>query len=256
VSYRHGKFVNASKLTFSLLLLFLFLRSYYHGDYFTLTTSSRRSIIFSDCCSLRYQSVVSASARAGLEYDHVFNPFDYYIDFARTPTWSRVLGNVRVSKTSGFSLSIPYWPLALPAAWILGRSFWLSRKTYRRRVTIALLLALWPFFLPLVFDVAYEDVDIATCVKLSMFTFGLGWLLRSVPTVIKRTDAFVMIACFVNWRARRRRFRQTHGFCADCGFDLRASPYRCPECGAVATYWIGWALPVRYEQSVGPPLQK
>jgi hypothetical protein len=35
-------------------------------------------------------------------------------------------------------------------------------------------------------------------------------------------------------RTRRNRLRTEQGLCPACGYDLRASPARCPECGAEA----------------------
>jgi len=43
--------------------------------------------------------------------------------------------------------------------------------------------------------------------------------------------AILPVARLPGWY--QRRFRSKHGLCAVCGYDLRATPDRCPECGTI-----------------------
>jgi hypothetical protein len=61
---------------------------------------------------------------------------------------------------------------------------------------------------------------------------------REIGVSLPCWQAAVLSACLpVNWLLRRRRrqigrLRLERGQCVRCGYDLRASPGRCPECGA------------------------
>jgi hypothetical protein len=47
------------------------------------------------------------------------------------------------------------------------------------------------------------------------------------------TAVLPAITIWVSLRRRRSEFRLRNGLCVNCGYDLRSSPERCPECGAV-----------------------
>lgn len=68
--------------------------------------------------------------------------------------------------------------------------------------------------------------------------WGQGSLLwnLSIPFWMLATLTLILPTIRANiWRRHRRGIRrQRRGLCPKCGYDLRTSPDRCPECGAPA----------------------
>jgi hypothetical protein len=83
------------------------------------------------------------------------------------------------------------------------------------------------------------------------FLSGVGFTVIRVPLW-----AFVLllIAFPIWWQRYPRRFRRIpFGICPQCGYDLRASTQRCPECGRVFTEPILDAKPPpRVQRSDSP----
>ena len=68
--------------------------------------------------------------------------------------------------------------------------------------------------------------------------------------------AALLITLLSAWLFRRRAAlalraeRRTVGLCPACGYDVRATPDRCPECGSAAMRLVRWLSPLRLRRAL------
>ena len=61
-----------------------------------------------------------------------------------------------------------------------------------------------------------------------------GYFVAAVPFWFLALPPAAGLVCGV-LAIRRQRARLRHGLCRNCGYDMRASPDQCPECGTART---------------------
>jgi len=91
-----------------------------------------------------------------------------------------------------------------------------------------------------VFDVVHERAT--PLEQISDFTnfagFGYGQINKFRPIYLLAMPIWLLIAIVlaisIHWM-RRFRNQPLEGHCRACGYDLRATPNRCPECGLANT---------------------
>lgn len=64
------------------------------------------------------------------------------------------------------------------------------------------------------------------------FVRGIGSWWLELPIAAIATAGVVLVG--IAWAGRRWLLRVRPGICVNCGYDLRGSPERCPECGTPA----------------------
>ena len=92
---------------------------------------------------------------------------------------------------------------------------------------------------PFGYDLSRDDIAFAFWWRFQLFDVSpTGFRYdRSGPFIAAPFWLFALTAAALPglqlFNKIKRRWRQARGRCANCGYDLRATPARCPECGAM-----------------------
>ncbi len=150
------------------------------------------------------------------------------------PKWRLDYGNAGMRW-----LFVPLWIPALLSAAALGTCRMLHRPRVGHGLNRDRSIARWnrvihvlsipvlavAFGLAGSFAVEYLSPILFKATSLSLAARGLGWFVGAVPGAVLGLILFA--------RHETKLDRKKRGLCLKCGYDLRASKNRCPECGTV-----------------------